>query len=223
MYTVRKEKEVKRKITFKKQLFKGIHFMKKRPKLFWFLLATYMPFIGVMMANYLIPVYISDILKANASVYAIEGMMYGVGAVVAGICIPLIMKYVKTEVSIVMTMFIYVISITVMIIEPSVIFLYGLAIFHAVGNAGTRVARNVLMMEEIPNEVMGRVDSLFRLIGTGIRIVLLMLFTAGVSKAGVMLPFYVLSCILIFSLGIAIYYVLSQRKVAANVSNKSIV
>ena len=46
--------------------------MKKRPKLFWFLLATYMPFIGVMMANYLIPVYISDILKANASVYAIE-------------------------------------------------------------------------------------------------------------------------------------------------------
>ena len=99
-----------------------------------------------------------------------------------------------------MTMFIYVISITAMIIEPSVIFLYGLAIFQAVGNAGTRVARNVLMMEEIPNEVMGRVDSLFRLIGTGIRIVLLMLFTAGVSKAGVMLPFYVLSCISIFSL-----------------------
>ena len=55
-----------------------------------------------------------------------------------------------------MTMFIYVISITAMIIEPSVIFLYGLAIFQAVGNAGTRVARNVLMMEEIPNEVMGR-------------------------------------------------------------------
>ncbi|HDR7392116.1 MFS transporter [Bacillus toyonensis] len=218
-----KKKEVKRKITFKKQLFEGIHFMKKRPKLFWFLLATYMPFIGVMMANYLIPVYISDILKANASVYAIEGTMYGVGAVVAGICIPLIMKYVKTEVSIVMTMFIYVISITAMSIEPSVMLLYGLAIFHAIGNAGTRVARNVLMMEEIPNEVMGRVDSLFRLIGTGIRIVLLMLFTAGVSKAGVMLPFYVLSCILIFSLGIAIYYVLSQRKVAANVSNKSIV
>ena len=77
------KKRDKKKITFKKQLFEGIRFMKKRPKLFWFLLATYMPFIGVMMANYLIPVYISDILKANASVYAIEGMMYGVGAVVA--------------------------------------------------------------------------------------------------------------------------------------------
>ena len=57
--------------------------------------------------------------------------------------------------------------------------------------------RNVLMMEEIPNEVMGRVDSLFRLIGTGIRIVLLMLFTVGVSKVGVMVQFYLLSFILI--------------------------
>ncbi|KXY34884.1 MFS transporter [Bacillus sp. FSL K6-0067] len=218
-----KKKEVKRKITFKKQLFEGIHFMKKRPKLFWFLLATYMPFIGVMMANYLIPVYISDILKANASVYAIEGMMYGVGAVVAGICIPLIMKYVKIEISIVMTMLLYVISITVMIVEPSVMLLYALAIFHAMGNAGTRVARNVLMMEEIPNEVMGRVDSLFRLIGTGIRIVLLMLFTAGVSKVGVMVPFYLLSFILILSLGIAINYVISKRKFEASVSDKSIV
>lgn len=217
-----KKKEVKRKATFKKQLFEGIHFMKKRPKLFWFLLATYMPFIGVMMANYLIPVYISDILKASASVYAIEGMMYGVGAVLAGISIPIMMKYVKIEISIVMTMVIYVISITAMIIEPSIMLLYGLAIFHAIGNAGTRVARNVLMMEEIPNEVMGRVDSLFRLIGTGIRIVLLMLFTAGVSKAGVMIPFYVLSCILILSLGIAFYYVISKRKTEANVSNKSI-
>ncbi|UYX54589.1 MFS transporter [Bacillus thuringiensis] len=218
-----KKKEVKRKVTFKKQLFEGIHFMKKRPKFFWFLLATYMPFIGVMMANYLIPVYISDILKASVSVYAVEGMMYGVGAVIAGISIPLIMKYVKTEISIVMTMFIYVISITVMIIEPSVMLLYGLAIFHAIGNAGTRVARNVLMMEEIPNEVMGRVDSLFRLIGTGIRIVLLMLFTVGVSKVGVMLPFYLLSCILILSLGIALYYVISQRKIGADVPNKSLV
>ena len=159
-----------------------------------------MPFIGVMMANYLIPVYISDILKANASVYAKQSMMYGVGAVIAGISIPLIMKYVKTEVSIVMTMGIYIISITAMVIEPSIMLLYGLAIFHAIGNAGTRVARNVLMMEEIPNEVMGRVDSLFRLIGTGIRIVLLMLFTAGVSKVGVMVPFYLLSFILILSL-----------------------
>lgn len=197
--------------------------MKGRRKFFWFLLATYMPFIGVMMANYLIPVYISDVVKESGSVYAVEGMMYGIGAILAGISIPILMKYVQTEVSIVLTMFVYTISITVMLIEPSVLLLYGLAVFHAIGNAGTRVARNVLMMEKIPNEVMGRVDSLFRLIGTGIRVVLLVMFTAVVSKIGVMIPFYVLSIILICATWIALYYARVQRQERIGITSKSVV
>ncbi|PEI82426.1 MFS transporter [Bacillus pseudomycoides] len=218
-----KKTNVKQKVTFKKQMFEGIHFMKGRRKFFWFLLATYMPFIGVMMANYLIPVYISDALKESGSVYAVEGMMYGIGAIIAGIGIPIIMKYVKTEVSIAITVFVYTISITAMIIEPSVFVLYGLAIFHAIGNAGTRVARNVLMMEKIPNEVMGRVDSLFRLIGTGIRVLLLVIFTEGVSKLGIMIPFYVLSIILIWATWIALRYVKTERKEKVRITSKSIV
>jgi len=49
------------------------------------------------------------------------------------------------------------------------------------------------------------------------------LFTAIVSKVGVMVPFYLLSFILILSLGIAINYVISKRKFEESVSNKSIV
>jgi MFS family permease len=217
-----KKVNVKQKVTFKKQMFEGIHFMKERPKLFWFLLATYMPFIGVMMGNYLIPVYISDVLKETASVYAMEGMMYGIGAVLAGIGIPIMMKYMNLEASIVLTMLVYAISITAMAIEPSVLMLYGLAIFHAIGNAGTRVARNVLIMEQVPNELIGRVDSVFRLIGTGIRVLLLMMFTAIVSNIGVMIPFSVLSIILIGATVVAFYYVKSERKVNTVVPSKSI-
>ncbi|SCL91434.1 Protein of unknown function [Bacillus cytotoxicus] len=117
------------RIPFKKQMLEGVHVMKGRQKLFWFLLAIYMPFIGVMMTNYLIPIYISDVLKVNASVYTIKRMIYGIGAVLAGISIPFLMKYVKTEISIVITMCIYVISITGMIVESSVVMLYGLSIF----------------------------------------------------------------------------------------------
>ncbi|GGE59492.1 MFS transporter [Priestia taiwanensis] len=208
-----KKAVVKQKASFKKQMLEGIHFMKGRPQLFWFLLATYMPFIGVMMGNYLLPVYIVDVLQESASVYAIEGMMYGIGAVLAGIGIPIVMKYMNLEASIMLTMVIYTISITAMIIEPSVLVLYGLAIFHAIGNAGTRVARNVLMMEQIPNEVIGRVDSVFRLIGNGIRLLLLMMFTAVVTNVGVMIPFYVLSVILISATVATFYYCKVERKV----------
>ncbi|MGF9965920.1 MFS transporter [Bacillus rhizoplanae] len=208
---------------FTKQIFEGVHFMKKRKKLFWFLFATYMPFIGVMMTNYLMPVYISDVLKESGSVYGTEGMMYGIGAMLAGIGIPILMKYVKTEVSIVLTMFIYTISITVMIIKPSVFLLYGLAIFMAIGNAGTRVARNVLMMEQVPNEVIGRVDSLFRFVGTGVRVILLLAFTTFVSQIGVMAPFYALSILLIGAASMGFLYVKVQRQERVDITNKTVV
>lgn len=208
---------------FAKQIFEGVHFMKQKKQLFWFLFATYMPFIGVMMTNYLMPVYISDVLKANGSVYGTEGMMYGIGAMLAGIGIPILMKYVKTEVSIFFTMLIYTISITVMIIQPSVYLLYGLAIFKAMGNAGTRVARNVLMMEEVPNEIIGRVDSLFRFVGTGVRVILLIAFTTFVSQIGVMVPFYALSILLIGATCIGFLYMKMQKKERIHLTNKTVV
>lgn len=208
---------------FAKQIFEGVHFMKKRKQLFWFLFATYMPFIGVMMTNYLMPVYISDVLKANGSVYGTQGMMYGIGAMFAGIGIPILMKYVKTEVSIVFTMLIYTISITVMVIQPSVYLIYGLAIFMAMGNAGTRVARSVLMMEGVPNEIIGRVDSLFRFVGTGIRVILLIVFTTFVSQIGVMVPFYALSLLLIGATCIGFSYVKMQRQERIHITNKTVV
>ncbi|MFI8707193.1 MFS transporter [Bacillus sp. NPDC077411] len=208
---------------FAKQIFEGVHFMKKRKQLFWFLFASYMPFIGVMMTNYLMPVYISDVLKANGSVYGTEGMMYGIGAMLAGIGIPILMKYVKTEVSIVFTMLIYTISITVMVIQPSVYLVYGLAIFKAMGNAGTRVARSVLMMEEVPNEIIGRVDSLFRFVGTGVRVILLIAFTTFVSQIGVMIPFYALSILLIGATCIGVSYVKMQRQERIHITNKTVV
>lgn len=208
---------------FAKQIFEGVHFMKKRKQLFWFLFATYMPFIGVMMTNYLMPVYISDVLKANGSVYGTQGMMYGIGAMFAGIGIPILMKYVKTEVSIVFTMLIYTISITAMVIQPSVYLIYGLAIFMAMGNAGTRVARSVLMMEGVPNEIIGRVDSLFRFIGTGVRVILLIVFTTFVSQIGVMVPFYALSLLLIGATCIGFSYVKMQRQERIHITNKTVV
>ncbi|SCL91442.1 Uncharacterized protein BCB44BAC_01878 [Bacillus cytotoxicus] len=73
-------------------------------------------------------------------------------------------------------------------------------------------------MEKIPNEVMGRVDSLLRLI------ILLTSFTFGVSKVGGMLPFYTLSILLICAMGIALRYVLLKYKEKnIGASNKSIV
>jgi hypothetical protein len=69
----------------------------------------------------------------------------------------------------------------------------------AFGNAGTRVARSSLMMERIPNEKIGRVDSLFRALGFLIRSALLSVFTGLVSLQHVLIPYAILSGLLIIS------------------------
>jgi hypothetical protein len=70
----------------------------------------------------------------------------------------------------------------------------------AAGNAGTRVARSSLMMECIPNDKIGRVDSLFRAVGLMIRILLLSVFTGAVSLESVMTPYAILGAVLSVSL-----------------------
>ncbi|MEK4484114.1 MFS transporter [Psychrobacillus sp. FSL H8-0484] len=73
------------KKTLKSNGTEGLSYMLKRPAMFLFLFFSIMPFIGVMISNYLFPVYLADVLKASGSLYGIQGMIYGVGAVVAPI------------------------------------------------------------------------------------------------------------------------------------------
>lgn len=49
--------------SFWNKMTEGCRYMKARPLLFCFLLASFMPFIGVMMTNYLHPIYITDVMN----------------------------------------------------------------------------------------------------------------------------------------------------------------
>ncbi|MCR6107779.1 MFS transporter [Salipaludibacillus agaradhaerens] len=187
------------KDSFWRKLTEGYVYMMRYPRLFLFLVASFMPFIGVMMTNYLFPVYIDNILQAGASVYGMKTMVYGIGAVLAGIFLPIILKRVGNESTIVFTVLLFAVSITLYIFFPFVSIFYLLTVLIAFGNAGTRVARNSLIMERIPNDKIGRVDSLFRGIGLGTRIMLLSLFTQMVAVQNVILPFQVLSTVLFIS------------------------
>jgi MFS family permease len=182
------------------KLTEGYRYMKNRPTLFVFLMASFMPFIGVMVTNYLFPVYLADVLKVEGSIYGAQSMFYGVGAVLAGILIPFLSNKLGNEKSIVLTASIYTIGIS-LIIFANVIPMYLVFIsLLAFGNAGTRVARNSYLMDVVPNAIVGRVDSLFRTVGLAIRVLLLSIFTYVNSTFEIHFSFYILAALLIFSL-----------------------
>lgn len=181
------------------KLTEGYRFMKKKPKLFLFFIASLMPFIGVMVTNYLFPVYLTSVLKADGSVYGAQSMVYGIGAVLAGILIPFISNKFGHIKSILTTTLIYTIGISFIIFTKAIPLYLLIIILLAFGNAGTRVARNSYMMDIVPNSIIGRVDSLFRTIGLAIRVFLLTAFTLLNTLLDVQYSFYILSGLLIIS------------------------
>ncbi|SES23379.1 MFS transporter [Psychrobacillus sp. OK032] len=176
----------------------GLTYMWRRPAMFLFLFFSIMPFIGVMITNYLFPVYLADVLKASGSFYGIQSMVYGVGAVIAGIIVPIIAKKFGDEKTIIYSVITYTIAISLIVIA-NIPFYLSLMFFIALGNSGARVARNSFLMDRIPNEIIGRVDSLFRSIGLLLRIVLLSIFTGMVSAGLIIYCFIALSGILIIT------------------------
>lgn len=173
----------------------GIRYLWKRPMLLIFLLFSTMPFIGVMLTNYLFPVYLKDVLQVSGSIYALENMIYAIGAVAAGALIPIIAKKLGNEKTIILSVVLYAIVISLIIHVNLPIYL-SIMFFLAIGNSGARVARNSFLMEWIPNEIIGRVDSVFRSIGLLIRVILLAIFTGMVSSGLILYCFIVLSGIL---------------------------
>jgi MFS family permease len=196
---VPKNRELRKDDRFWSKLTEGYRYMKDRPKLFLFLLASFVPFIGVMVTNYLFPVYLVDVLKVEGSIYGAQSMVYGIGAVLAGFMIPLFAKKFGNENSIMITTFLYTIGISFIIFTKTVpVYLVFISLL-AFGNAGTRVARNSFLMDSVPNQIIGRVDSLFRTIGLAIRVLLLSIFTVVNAKLEIDYSFYILAGLLILS------------------------
>lgn len=176
----------------------GFRYMKGQPTLFMFLLFSTMPFLGVMVTNYLFPVYLSDVMKTSGDIYAIESMIYAIGAITAGFTIPIIAQKLGSEKSVILGVILYTFAISLVVFVPLPIYL-SLMFFLALGNSGTRVARNSFMMDRIPNEIIGRVDSLFRTVGLFFRIIALALFTKLISNGLIILCFLILSLTLIIA------------------------
>ncbi|MGE7920800.1 MFS transporter [Viridibacillus sp. NPDC093762] len=192
----------------KTRVSEGLRYMMFRPTMFLFLIFSIMPFIGVMVTNYLFPVYLREVLKASASAYGIESMIYAFGAIIAGMFVPILARKIGNEKTIIFSVITYTIAISLIVLVDLPVYLM-LMFFIAIGNSGARVARNSFLMDQIPNEIIGRVDGLFRSIGLLFRIVLLALFTQMISSDLILYCFIILSGLLIVASG---FVILSWKK-----------
>lgn len=173
----------------------GFSFMKQHMKLTICIFALTVPFISLMVGNYLRPVYIQSTLNAEASVYGFSTMIYSVGAVLAGILIPIVYSRWGAWRAALVAVFIFSFSLSIVATVPVVSLFIGMQLLQGVGNAGSRICKQNIMMEVIPNDRIGRVNSLFEATGFAIRLTILLIFTYSMDWLGVETAFLVTALI----------------------------
>ncbi len=155
----------------------GFIFLKKNPLLFLFGSASIATFVCIIVnAFFLLPIYIKDFMKANSGLYAVQEMLFALGAIIAASTVNRFFKKMSNLGAI----------ITLSIISCSIFFLFTINKNVAVlciimlllgySNAGIRIKRVTYLFNRISNHIIGRAMSVFFIVHMIFRLIFTYLF-----------------------------------------------
>ncbi|MBV8585645.1 MAG: MFS transporter, partial [Verrucomicrobia bacterium] len=107
---------------------------------------------------FLSPIFVHDVLKQGAEVYGIGEMSYAIGAIAAGLVIPHVNHRFGLVRTLLMTIGIFAVAVALYPLAPIAIVFWFSFTLQGLGNAGARVARSILVLKTVPNEIIGRVN-----------------------------------------------------------------
>jgi MFS family permease len=162
-----------------------------------FLGCTLVPFILVMVSNYLFPVYVADVLHASAQVFGNGEIVFAAGALLAGLWIPKLAIERGADRIILLTTGLCLAAIALLSVGGVSWTYYAAMALFGLGNAGCRVARSAVMLHLVPNHVMGRVGVFFSAADRLLRTVLTFACTALLAHGGARTGFGLLWVVLL--------------------------
>nr|WKN38247.1 MFS transporter [Tunicatimonas sp. TK19036] len=187
---------------FLKRLKSGFRYLKQHPTVFRFGFFSHSIFVIMLVQLHaLMPLYITQHLKAGGHVFGGVEVLYGLGALSAGIGVSRLFRKVDTIYSIIILMAITTGALLLSATTRSIGLFLCVGALIGFTNAGTRVLRLAYLFKYIPNEVIGRVNSIFSILNVSMRVFFIMLFSAhyfGVDS-NVIFAYLILSLFTTFS------------------------
>ncbi|WP_062052181.1 MFS transporter [Bacillus sp. JCM 19034] len=139
----------------------GMNFLFGNSKLFFLGVVPVIPLVATMIFNVVLPSYVSDTLKADAIIFGISDMFYGVGGLLSGfLAAPLVAKL-RTNKVILMFFGIAVAVLFSLVFNHLILALYAGSLFIGLSNSTIRIVMNTKLMQMIPKHFMGRAMSVW--------------------------------------------------------------
>jgi len=181
----------------------GINFLRNNKTVFWYGILSFAIFIVTIVEGfYLAALYVSDYLHEDAVIYTIIEISYAFGAVMAGFFIRRIFKKLHPIISIIIIMLFVSAGFFIAGFTRSNGIFIAFNFILGLSNAGSRIIRVTYLFTLVPNQVIGRVNSLFASYQTLMRGLFIALFSLPFFMKGdnITIAYYIFGGFLVVSL-----------------------
>ncbi len=163
----------------------GLVYLKDNPIIFVFGLASYMLFAFTLVeVHVVLPSYVHQFLQLDGNTYASAEIYYSLGAILSGVLVLRVFRKINTVAAIIMLMVLVAFAFYGMAIYKLVwVFFLGNFVL-GITNAGVRILRTTYIFNHVPNNLIGRTNSVF----SSLNIIIRMLLIAIIA-----LPFFNIS------------------------------
>ncbi|WP_085900454.1 MFS transporter [Kiloniella majae] len=134
----------------------GLRYLLKYPRLTIFVISSATPYNCVQTGNYLIPIILIVLLSEGAETLALYEIIFGLGAVVAGLVYSILFSTRSPIQVILFNMCIFSVVLVAQTFSPNLFTVVWLALFLGVANSSIRIARNNWLMAVVDPFVFGR-------------------------------------------------------------------
>jgi len=155
----------------------GISYLKKHPLIFRFGFTSYMLFAFLLVEiHILLPTYVHDFLQGKGDIYASAEVYYSLGAILAGVFVIRFFRNKNPIFGIILLMLIVSFAFAGMTFIKSLSYFFIANFILGLTNAGVRILRTTYLFNHIPNNIIGRTNSVFNSLNIMVRMCLIGLF-----------------------------------------------
>jgi MFS transporter, DHA3 family, macrolide efflux protein len=162
----------------KDRLKSGYNFLKQNKLVTIFGVCSYSIFIVLLVERFgLLPTYVKNNLQAAGDVLSFSEVMYGSGSLMAGFLVGGFLTKMPIPKSILIFIFFTAAGFFISSLIDNNILFYAVSFLFGIANAGSRIFRVSYLFMLVPNELTGRVNSMFNVITTVFRLIFILAFS----------------------------------------------